>query len=248
MAATMKGYDHNNLFAFVAAVIGRAEAQRLMEMYNVGTSKHWPGSTVLWQVDARCEVHGGKIMLFDRLNGHRVQEPFPHINWVHSALRIRDFKLRQCFFGEHLLPHIRDRPVAIVESEKTAIIATHYMPQYLWLASGGKQGCMKSEAISVLQGREVVLVPDFNATEDWRKKMDLFRELGVTVSLFEELERVATDEQRQRGLDIADFLTAEQTPEGIFEMMMQKNPILKQMVEDLQLTLVSVERIDSTNP
>ena len=93
-------------------------------MYRVGTSKHWQGATVFWQIAADGEVRGGKIMLYDRLTGHRVQEPFPHINWVHSVLKLPDFKLTQCFFGEHLLPYIRDKPVAIVESEKTAILAT----------------------------------------------------------------------------------------------------------------------------
>lgn len=41
VAATMRGYDCNNLFAFVATVIGSNEATRMMEMYQVGTSKHW---------------------------------------------------------------------------------------------------------------------------------------------------------------------------------------------------------------
>ena len=96
VAATMRGYDRNNLFAFVAAIIGSEEAQRLMEMYRVGTSKHWQGATVFWQISADGNVRGGKIMLYDRLTGHRVQEPFPHINWVHSVLRLPDFKLTQC--------------------------------------------------------------------------------------------------------------------------------------------------------
>lgn len=34
VAATMRGYDRNNLFAFVAAIIGSDEARRLMEMYR----------------------------------------------------------------------------------------------------------------------------------------------------------------------------------------------------------------------
>ena len=65
--ATMRGYDRNNLFAFVAAIIGSDEAQRLMEMYRVGTSKHWHGATVFWQIAADGNVRGGKIMLYDRL-------------------------------------------------------------------------------------------------------------------------------------------------------------------------------------
>ena len=145
VAATMRGYDRNNLFGFISTVIGKDEASRLMEMYRVGTSKHWNGATVFWQISADGEVRGGKIMLYDRLTGHRVQEPYPHITWVHSALRMADFRLNQCFFGEHLLPNIRDKPVAMVESEKTAILATHYLPQYLWLATGGKCSCMNRE-------------------------------------------------------------------------------------------------------
>lgn len=34
VAATMRGYDRNNLFAFVATVIGSDEATRLMNMYR----------------------------------------------------------------------------------------------------------------------------------------------------------------------------------------------------------------------
>ena len=100
VATTMRGYDRNNLFAFVATVIGSDEATRLMEMYRVGTSKHWQGATVFWQISNDGEVRGGKIMLYDRLTGHRVQEPFPHINWVHSVLRLPDYKLIQCFRSE----------------------------------------------------------------------------------------------------------------------------------------------------
>lgn len=174
-------------------------------------------------------------MLYDRMTGHRVQEPYPHITWVHSALRMTDFRLNQCFFGEHLLPNIRDKPVALVESEKTAILATHYLPQYLWLATGGKCSCMNRETIKSLQGREVILVPDLNATEEWRKRMVIFDELGIKATLFDKLEQMATDEERAQGLDIADYLIAEQTPHGILEQMMQRNPVLRQLVESLQM-------------
>ena len=241
VAATMRGYDRNNLFNFISTVIGKDEATRLMEMYRVGTSKHWKGATVFWQITADGDVRGGKIMLYDRMSGHRVQKPYPHITWVHLALRMTDFRLNQCFFGEHLLPNIRDKPVALVESEKTAILATHYLPQYLWLATGGECSCMNRETIKSLQGREVILVPDLKATEEWRKRMVIFDELGIKVSLFEKLEQMATDEKRAHGLDIADYLIAEQTPHGILEQMMQQNPALRQLVESLQLQLVGIE-------
>ena len=240
VAATMRGYDRNNLFGFISTVIGKEETYRLMEMYKVGTSKHWNGATVFRKISADGDVRGGKIMLYDQLSGHRMQEPYPHITWVHSALRMSDFKLNQCLFGEHLLPHIRDKPVALVESEKTAILATHYLPQYLWLATGGKCSCLNPKAIQSLQGREVILVPDLNATEEWRQRLAIFNELGIKASLFEKLEEMATDDERAEGLDIADYLIAEQTPHGIFEQMMQRNPALRQLVETLQLELVGI--------
>ena len=70
---TMRGYDRNNLFGFISTVIGKEETYRLMEMYKVGTSKHWNGATVFWQISADGDVRGGKIMLYDLLSGHRVQ-------------------------------------------------------------------------------------------------------------------------------------------------------------------------------
>lgn len=240
VCSTMRGYDRNNLFGFVSAIIGRNEATRLMEMYMVGTSKHWNGATVFWQISADGDVRGGKIMLYDRLTGHRVQEPYPHITWVHSVLRMSDFNLNQCLFGEHLLPHIRDKPVALVESEKTAILATHYLPQYLWLATGGKCSCLNRQSIQSLRGREVILVPDLNATEEWRQRMAIFNELDIKATLFEKLEEMATDDERAKGLDIADYLIAEQSPHGIFEQMMQRNPMLRQLAESLQLELVGI--------
>ena len=87
----------------------------------------------------------------------------------------------------------------------------------------------------------MILVPDLNATDEWRKRMTIFDELGINVTLFEKLEQIATDEERVQGLDIADYLIAEQTPHGILEQMMQRNPALRQLVESLQLQLVGIE-------
>ncbi|MBK9025621.1 MAG: hypothetical protein IPL69_17065 [Saprospiraceae bacterium] len=48
-----------------------------------------------------------------------------------------------------------------MESEKTAIIASVYLPQFTWLASGGKAGLTKDK-LEVLKGRNVNLYPDRN--------------------------------------------------------------------------------------
>jgi hypothetical protein len=41
----------------------------------------------------------------------------------------------------------RNKTIAIVESEKTAIIATHFMSDFVWLAAGGMNGCFNKDAV-----------------------------------------------------------------------------------------------------
>lgn len=52
-----------------------------------------------------------------------------------------------------------------VESEKTAIICSAMMPQYLWLATGGKSG-LTSERLSSLKGRKIIVFPHIDLA-DW---------------------------------------------------------------------------------
>lgn len=83
----------------------------------------------------------------------------------------KDFHLCQCFFGEHLINAAKTKPIALVESEKTALIASYYLPQFIWIASGGKNGCFNTKSLSVLKNRDVVLFPDLGATTVWQDKL-----------------------------------------------------------------------------
>lgn len=102
-------------------------------------------------------------MLYDSTTGHRIKEPRSYVSWVHTELNLQDYNLKQCLFGEHLLSDNPTKSVAIVESEKSALIATHYMPEFTWLATGGMHGCFKADAVSALKGRSVMLCPDLGA-------------------------------------------------------------------------------------
>ena len=75
-------------------------------------------------------------MLYDPGTGHRVKNPTSKVMWVHNLKLFEDFHLKQCLFGEHLLDG-NNGPVAIVESEKTAIIASMFFQDAVWLATGG---------------------------------------------------------------------------------------------------------------
>ena len=212
-----------------------------MERYQVGSSKHWDGATVFWQIDHKNRVRTGKIMLYNAETGKRIKEPYNHVTWVHSVLHKGDYNLKQCFFGEHLLPTDKARPVALVESEKTALIASYYLPQYLWLASGGKNGCFNGSALSVLAGRNVVLFPDLGATEYWQGKIEVMKSIGIDVQLFDYLEANAPPEERKEGYDIADYLLKIKPDEAILQAMIRKNPNLKLLMEKLGLELINAQ-------
>ena len=244
VAQTLHGYEKNNLYLFLGSKFGAEDALRLMKDYRVGTSKHWPGACVFWQTDINGSVRTGKVMLYDTESGKRVKEPFNHVTWAHSLLQLPDFNLRQCFFGEHLLPMNRGKPVAIVESEKTALVATYYLPEYVWLATGGKNSCFNTDALHVINGRQVILYPDIGATDQWRQKLSLLRNLGIEASIFNFLEEVATDNERTAGLDIADYLLQIEPDQAVLQAMIRKNPMLQKLIDDIQLTLVSVEQYD----
>lgn len=173
--------------------------------YLIGTAKKWNGAVVFWQIDQNDNARTGKIMLYDS-SGHRVKHPYNHITWAHSVLKLSNFKLSQCFFGEHLLKKKPELPVAVVESEKTAIIASMFFPEFIWLATGGKNGCKWKDphVNQVLLNRAVVLFPDLGAYSAWKASAEFIKCKSITVS--DLLETNANEEDRTSGLDIADYL------------------------------------------
>ena len=239
---SLKRYETNRLYQFLTSQFRESSAMSLMKKYHVGSSKHWEGATVFWQIDHNNQVRTGKIMLYNPNTGKRVKEPHNHITWAHSLLHKSGFNMKQCFFGEHLLAADKIRPVALVESEKTALIASYYLPQYLWLASGGKNGCFNENCLSALAKRSVVLFPDLGATAYWQSKIGMMRNNGIEVQLFDYLETNAPESERKEGYDIADYLLQIQPDEAILQAMSRKNPHLKTLIETFGLELVNVQR------
>ncbi|MBK9722137.1 MAG: hypothetical protein IPO78_11055 [Saprospiraceae bacterium] len=189
---------------YLEKLFGYEMTNQLISKYHIGTSKKWNNSTIFWQVDISSKIRTGKIMLFNPISGKRVKEPFNYIYWVHCSLKDSSFNLQQCFFGEHLLKDEPSKPVAIVESEKTAIIASVYLPEFIWLAVGSINN-LSTERCKVLQGRNVVLYPDLNAFDKWQQKaMALSGVANFKVS--DLLESNASEPEKQQGLDLGDYL------------------------------------------
>jgi len=203
--ASLKAHHRNNFVQFLIEKFGVEVSNELIGRYFIGSSKYWDGATVFWQIDQCGKLRTGKIMLYNASNGKRVKEPYNHINWAHIALRESEFELKQCLFGEHLLID-KTKPIAIVESEKTALIASVYLPQFIWLAFGGLSN-FNAEKCRVLKGRSVTLFPDLNGFENWSNKAkELSHIASFTVS--DLLERKASESDKEKGFDLADYLLA----------------------------------------
>lgn len=200
-------YAANNFVSYLQSLFNNDLARQLTKQFRIGTSKHWHGATVFWQIDNLGNVRTGKIMLYNPLTGKRVKntEGVNCINWAHTVLKLKDYQLNQCLFGEHQIRTApNDKTIAIVESEKTAILMTAISPDYIWLATGGLNN-LKAEKCQILRGRKTILFPDLNAFDKWKIKEMELTQIGCQVTTSDLLERYTTPTDKTEGYDLADY-------------------------------------------
>lgn len=179
------------------------------ERYHLGISKD--GGVVFWEIDNTNQVHDGKIMFYSP-NCHRDKERHP--SWVTAEL-IKSGRLKsnidnpKCLFGLHLNKQ-GIKGIAIVESEKTAIVCSELFPDYIWLASGGKT-MLNASLFAPLGDQRIILFPDTDETGEtynlWctiaQEATKLYKS-RIHVSPI--LEKRATPAQKSAKIDIVDFL------------------------------------------
>lgn len=180
-----------------------------IRMYNIGGTVE--NETIFWQIDRNGKVRGGKIMKYDENSGKRVKDIDNAVTWIHSRLQSagdlpRDWRLTQCLFGEHLINVGNNKTIVVVESEKTAVIASIFYPQYIWLATGGKMN-LKENNCECLANKNVMFLPDLNAYDDWMVRAQKVSEaIGFKYVVISDFENRASGGEREEGLDIADYL------------------------------------------
>ena len=230
------GHYERNQFAFLLQNhFGQSVADTLLKRFRIGTSGRWPGACVFWYIDEQQRVRGGQIKLFDD-TFHTVKyvikdgQKRSRTTWVHSAFARRCDALNQpypswlmayldernevqkspCLFGlPQLLTAPPDRPVAIVEAPKTAVISTVYFPGFIWLAVGALS-YLNAERLAPLRGRRIELFPDLSkdgsAFDRWNRIAGELLAQGYQITVSTYLEDNATHQEREQGLDLADFL------------------------------------------
>lgn len=228
-------YDRNQFAILLAQRYGKEKALELLQRFQIGTSSRWPGACVFWYIDERNRIRGGQIKLFDD-TFHTAKyvdakgETRSKTSWVHSALARKLDEVKQpypdwltayldeanavekspCLFG---LPQLQsvpvDRPIAIVEAPKTAVICTAHFPGFVWMAVGALS-YLNAERLAPLRGRTIMLFPDLSkdgkAFARWTQVAQELQQTSYQISISSYLEENATDEEKARGLDLADYL------------------------------------------
>ena len=258
---SLSHYERNQFARLLDQQFGQTVATELLQRFQIGTSAHWPGACVFWYIDEQNRKRGGQIKSFgpdwhtekylDREGNKRSKT-----SWVHSALKRRLEKAgtpvpnwlveyeeqadrSPCLFG---LPQLRtaqaDTPIAIVEAPKTAVICTQYLPGFIWLAIGAKS-YLNAERLAPVRGRKLTLYPDLNAFSDWSRRADQLRTDGFQVTVSVYLESYASEEQKQAGLDLADYLLQQSpTVSRLAEQIDRPGSILKPDESQLERLIV----------
>lgn len=185
-----------------------------VDNYFIGCTKD--RAVVYPQIDANEIVRTAKEQKYNAETGKRIKDEPYAIGWLHTklikkGLLPKDFQLKMCLFGEHLISseRFKNMPVGIVESEKSALIASGCMPDIVWMAAGAKDW-LNVDKLKPLKERKIILYPDTsstgNAFDRWTKIANEAKGLGYNISVSTLLENKCTDEEKAKGYDLGDYL------------------------------------------
>ena len=175
-------YKYNNgLSRFLQPKFKKSVLTKVFKDYCIGSID---GGIIFWQVDEQYRIHRGKIMWYNP-DGHRTKIQNPDgsqrgkikMMWQYLR-RDRDVEPEMCYFGQHLISLYPDKPVALVESEKTAIIASLVMPDFNWIATLSINN-FQSHRLGFLKGfgNYVIVFPDRDGFNMWKDKTAAIQEL-----------------------------------------------------------------------
>jgi len=199
---TLKHPEENNFIKWLLTKYDPATVERLIKTYFIGTSKHWQGATVFFQISHEKRAHRAKIMAYDINSGKRLKRENGTgiVSSWHAIQKMKDRKPKDILFGLHRVNEPGNKSIGIVESEKTAIVMAGTMPELIWMATGSV-GNLTIDRLQPIRNRKIFLFPDVGYFDSWKDKASKFTGFNIEVSTL--LESRCPELQ---GADLADVL------------------------------------------
>ena len=182
---------------FIAAgKLSVEDMHQACDRYYLGKTK--TGTPIYWMIDdmnTPLDAHIG-----DR--------------WISTLLKQREplianWQVQHCLFGLHLLAHA-ESPIAIVESESSAIVLSALFPETIWLAYATTSH-LDPDLFAPLEGHIVTIYPNTDPTLStylfFQDLVTLTQEYyDIDISVDSTLEDNATPTQKDRCIDLLDYL------------------------------------------
>lgn len=149
--------ENCSLFRWMCRLFPEDRVRETWEKYNVTTDSH--GNCVFWYVDQSGRILYDKRILYKE-DGHRDKNFFPG-----RQFRVADGYSGRCYFGA-CVPE-DGRKAFVVESEKSALLASLYYGGRRFLATGGKGNLREIDD-------NMMLVPDMDARMEWEEKGEVW--------------------------------------------------------------------------
>ncbi len=229
-------YVNNNFIEGLEQKFGNDPVKRVVDLYKLG---RFDDSGVVFPYQyTDNHICTAKIMFYDD-NLNRIQEgkkSYPcylhNLNYQTDGFfkyNFNDydidengdevlikFKLKLCLFGHNQIINDKQKTICLVESEKTSIIMSIVMPEFIWVASGGKT-LIQDYKFLFFTGRKCFVFPDLseddNVYQYWYEKLNGYnRKYGYNFEIVDYLsEFLKNDEELIRKckcekFDIADFV------------------------------------------
>lgn len=234
LQGTLANYEKNqfiqNLLQNVAFPFNAEDVEKVVSLYYLGTVQNGfrEGAITFPFINQSQAIRAIQVKEFDKANHTKgtgflhslmvkeyedKKQPLP--DWL-KAYQNNASKV-SCLFGEHLLNKYPGKPIALVEAPKTAIYGTLYFgfpeePEaFIWIAVYNKSS-FNLEKVKALQGRKIFTFPDLSRNgstfKEWQAKAkEIEAVLPNTRFIFSTLlENLATESDKEKGKDIADFL------------------------------------------
>ena len=200
----------NQLTDLLLRIFPQHSVMSAVQRYKIGLNSFNTGAMgdalIFWQIDEKNHIVNAKRIHY-RCDGHRDKKVPPIVMYPGNP---------QCLFGLHLLTDADpDQPVAIVESEKSALIMSLVKPDYLWMACGSLNN-FNENFLKPLQGRNIVAFPDVDINREkgttlsisyalWQKTAKQLSRDGWHVIVDNTLEETVNTSQRMDKFDVADI-------------------------------------------